>query len=216
MTREIDWAKEIELQRRLSAVVQSPRYVDAMFDTYTPATKSQAQALEAAKLYASDFNERNGAGLFLIGPPGVGKTHLAFAVLRAMIESDIESGSALTYAFTDSHDLTDLFRQWPKRDESAAGRLEAADVLIVDDLQVLDERTVQGFEWLVERRYRHRRPAIVTSNLLIQRLREAIGDRSYDRLRDGVVLCKMDGMSHRGRYGWEGAKARSECSDAED
>jgi DNA replication protein DnaC len=196
--------------RRMAAVVPSTRYAAASFDNYKPATKKQAAALATAKRFVRLLpwlNLDGGANLWLIGPPGTGKTHLAIGVLRCAIEDDIEQEAESPYAFI-SH--TEWNRAW-----KAAARKGAEDqflerytqpsLLVLDDVRGADLAEVEALGLLVELRYRQLcKPMIITSNLTVPELRQAIGDRSFDRLREGALLAVLDGASHRARHEWNG------------
>lgn len=58
------------------------RYEDARLDSYRPSTPSQEKALAGARRLAVGEI----VGLVLVGPPGVGKTHLAAAAAQAWWE----------------------------------------------------------------------------------------------------------------------------------
>ena len=201
-------AMELAVRKRLAAVVPSPRHHEASFETYQPKTASQAAALDAARRFAVHWMNPEVGALWLLGPVGTGKTHLAVSVLRDSIAADIESDYRGSYAFCDWHDVVDMFRQWPKRDERQTTLVQAS-LLVIDDLQIADEKTLSGFEWLVDRRYREQRTLILTSNLDPQSIREVVGHRSFDRLREGSILRVMQGVSHRARFGWDGPEVEA-------
>jgi DNA replication protein DnaC len=201
---DLELSEMLALSKRLSSVVPSPRHIEARFENYKPTTKTQAAALEAAKDFVSNWLSGELGGLWLLGPIGTGKTHLAVAIIHASIKDDIKFGSDCSYAFADWHDIVDEFRQWPKRDQHSAERLVNADLLVIDDMQAADERTACGFEWMVDRRYRAKRPTILTSNLDQQSIREVVGHRAFDRLREGAVMRVLQGASYRARFGWDG------------
>ena len=63
-----------------------PRLAKASFCNYIPKTKAQQAALQTCKEYGL-MNIKQGKGLFLFGPFGTGKTHLAVATVRNLMES---------------------------------------------------------------------------------------------------------------------------------
>ena len=50
---------------------------------------------------------------------------------------------------------------------------------------------------VIDERYKRRRPTVVISNLTVPAVKEAIGDRLYDRLREGATVLACDWSSHR-------------------
>ncbi len=60
--------------------------------------------MSAVKRYADDFPLGQKPGLLLIGEPGTGKTHLAIAALRRIMQKGFEG------VFTDFQTLLDRIR----------------------------------------------------------------------------------------------------------
>jgi len=57
-------------------------YARSYLDNYVCENGSESEAFKEAYIYASSYNPEEGRGLTLVGPPGVGKTHLAVGVLK--------------------------------------------------------------------------------------------------------------------------------------
>ena len=105
-------------------------------------------------------------GLLLIGAHGVGKTHLAVAVLKAVIRNKGIQGY-----FYETGELLKLVRDTYASDTNEMDVLRPvleADLLVLDDLGV--EKTS---EWVQETlghviniRYSERRPTVFTTNLV--------------------------------------------------
>src|SRR5262245_36911133 len=85
------WRDQIG-QTRLADANIPRRYQHCTFANFTAYNESLERALEAARRLPERFGESRsrelvGRGLFLDGPPGVGKTHLAVAVLRHIVQA---------------------------------------------------------------------------------------------------------------------------------
>ena len=65
------------------------RLHNATFDSYSPKTKSQQEALATCQGYSMDKLQA-GEGLFLVGTYGTGKTHLTIATARNLLENSPE------------------------------------------------------------------------------------------------------------------------------
>lgn len=134
--------------------------------------------------------------LVLLGPVGVGKTHAAFAAVKA---DWLDRG--LGVLFHPVVELLDSLR--PGGPEHAWDELVSIERLLVDDLgtEKATDWTAERFGAMVNRRWLEERPVIATSNLEPGpggELETALGERTYSRLvgSDAVVL-RMTGKDRR-------------------
>ena len=81
--------------------------------------------------------------LFLYGPPGVGKTHLMWAISSAVEASNPKA--KITYITTE--DFLNQFTNAIRKGENFSDRYRSVDVLLVDDLQFIagKEKTQEEF-----------------------------------------------------------------------
>lgn len=131
--------------------------------------------------------------LFLVGPPGVGKTYAAAAAaLRAVAGIDVEWWSVAG--------LLDALR--PGRGDVAE---RVWDAVLAVDLLVLDDLAhTRASEWAAERlwmladaRSGNRLRTIVTTNATFPELEEVWGRATMDRLADGIAVVRFAGESKR-------------------
>ncbi len=178
-------------------------------------------ALAAAKLIANRFVEefdptRPNDGLLLIGPIGVGKTHLAVGVLKELIAQ-----RGLACLFYDYRELLkEIQNSWNAQVQTTEMQVLRpvfeADVLVLDELGA-----VKPTDWvwdtvshILNTRYNDRRTTIITTNYpdlphggriveirredgtLERRREETLGDRIGERMRSRLQeMCRKIEMS---------------------
>jgi len=152
--------------RLLDAARIPPRFVRTELEMYLPDTDSQRVALKKAKHFVDTFPVVD-KGLLFYGPFGVGKTHLAVGILKAVIRRTGAKG----YFFETPDLLRQVRNTYNSRvDETEMGILKPiidADILVLDDLgtEKTSEWVQETLGLLVNSRYNTRRPTILTSNL---------------------------------------------------
>jgi DNA replication protein DnaC len=175
------------------------RYLEAGFDNFEATTKDQRRVLQACREFADNF-KREGGGLWLIGPPGTGKTHLGSAIVRTLIEQHA-TAARIASAREIVRRLRDTWRRGAEETEAAViEEYGWLSLLVVDEVGAgfgSEAEQVQLFD-TVDMRYVLKRPTILLSNLNQPMLRTALGDRSYDRLREGATVLVLNWPSHRG------------------
>lgn len=138
--------------------------------------------------YADNINERieSGTCIVLTGRPGTGKTHLACALLT------VARGKGHSCLFTSVAGLVRAVRDtW--RDGSQVTETQMLENFIDLDLLVIDEVGVQAKSdnernilfAVINGRYEEVRPTIILSNETLKEVKEIIGERAFDRLREG-------------------------------
>ena len=137
--------------------------------------------------------------VFIIGPCGTGKSHLA----QALGHSAIRKGHSVLFS-SASKMLAQLnaARAVNGYDRHLA-KLIAVDLLIIDDfgLKPLKPGQDEDFHEVISERY-ERKSTIVTSNLDIPEWTDAftnriLGEATVDRLRHGAYTVILDGKSYR-------------------
>ena len=203
--RELQSRESKAIERRLKqARFPLPKEL-ADFD-FTAAPKlNKAKILELAK---GDFTSSNTNAIF-IGPPGVGKTHLAIALGRELCRR-----GQRTRFFTAS-ELVNIYTE--ARDSRTTQRLESSlrrlDVMIIDELGYLplDQRGAEHLFAFFSLCY-EQCSLIVTTNLPFAEWPKTFANDArltaalIDRLTHRVVIQEMPGDSYRLRSSLKGAK----------
>ena len=182
------------------------RFAGCWFDNFEIGaddfTELREYARDTCKVYARSLTDIvHGQNLILMGSVGTGKDHLAVSVLRAAMSSGIsvryERGSVICGICRKS---------FLENSEEVPYELLNVDLLVISDIEPtpnkasdFEERAILR---LVDYRYTHQLPTIITSNLSSRsHMSSVIGERTTDRLFEGAVVVPMLWPSYRGERG---------------
>lgn len=133
--------------------------------------------------------------LYMTGPKGTGKTHLAAAMIREIVLDRTPSHGISDLEWISAPDLLleirATFRDGAEQSEKGIiEQYSECRLLVLDDLGVekTTEWSLQTLYTIIDRRYREERQTIVTSNLNLDELAEKLDDRIASRLSE---LCRV-------------------------
>ncbi|MEV5604410.1 ATP-binding protein [Streptomyces sp. NPDC052299] len=137
-----------------------------------------------------------GPSLRIVGPTGTGKTHQAYGAIRTLLAA----GVRLRWEAVTAADLYARLRPRPGFDsERDLQSLMRCPLLLLDDLGAAktSEWTEELTYRLINHRYDHLRPTLITSNLTTDALRAALGDRVASRLAQMTERVTLEGEDRR-------------------
>ena len=192
---DIEWEIKRKVSLRVNAGI-SKRNLHKTFDDYICTNEGQSKAKNDCMRYFTDFPSDK--SMIMVGGVGTGKTLLA----SAGIESIIDKHKCEIIKTIDV--VRELKASWSKDNENTEEGLikyyVGLDLLVLDEVgSQFGSDTEKLFIFdIIDGRYQDMKPTILISNLDINGIKESIGERCVDRLREGGgVMIAFDWKSLR-------------------
>ena len=192
---EAERARELELLAKKKQEFENSgvpkRYWNESFDTWKTRNKDDEVRLQTV----IDFSrqESNDSVLLLLGPKGVGKTHLGASIIREAGGTFI-SVEEMIFKYECSMDF-----------HSETNRVNLMNFYSTTPMLVIDEigRSMQQakedaiLNYVLRRRYENMLPTVLISNLKKEDLLKKLGDAVVDRLTETCKSVEFVGESYR-------------------
>jgi DNA replication protein DnaC len=207
-------------EERTSRLLKAARIPERYAGEYKLNFHGENESRKTAEFVASKMVQEYSAGqagLLFVGPVGIGKTHLACAVLQSLISkgytglfysyADLLTEIRNTYNDTGSakYFLDENGNRW-ETESQILNHVTNVDVLLLDELG-----KVRASEWVLDKvreiiggRYNKKRTTLATTNYPLDTkeqseiiLQAKIGEDMVSRLREMCRIVEMEGPDYR-------------------
>lgn len=163
------------------------RFLNQTLENFKPINSSAKAALTIAQEYIETFDPNNGKGLYIYGPTGSGKTHLAIGVLQTLI------GRGLHGVFFNVNELFDRIRRTmdPKAPPGLAETLIErinSPVVVLDSLGGIQKTSA----WVTERLYAMINAAYEDCRTIL--ITTTLAPKELDQQFDSAIVSRILGM----------------------
>jgi DNA replication protein DnaC len=182
-----------------------PRYRKCDLDSFRDNNDSLATAVRRARRFSEEFPVVD-RGLFFLGKPGLGKTHLAVAIVKQVIRRT--NARAVFYDVRELlKNIRNTYNPVVRSTESQVIRpIIESELLVLDDLgaEKTSEWVEETLNLIVNTRYNERRATIFTSNHPVSddlsdpdNLVVRVGYRMWSRLHEMCEFIEMKSVDYR-------------------
>ncbi len=206
--KEKELAEERELRKqKIESILGKSgikkRYLSRTIDSFS-VTAENKRSFEVATDYIKNFREyfTQGKGLYLEGPCGTGKTHLAIAIALAIINTGVP-----VICKTSIDILGDIKRCYERNsevtEEEVLEAYKTVDLLIIDDLgkEQVTEWSVPVLYSILNERYEALLPTIITTNYNTTALAEKLSAKG-DTETATAIISRFVESSKRVTMSW--------------
>ena len=165
----------------------SKRIQDYQFENFI-ITEINKKEVEIAKDFTEkSINENQKNGLIITGKSGVGKTHLATAILNQLTEKDMLVLMGRLILLLDV--IKDTFKDFSSREKDIIELYSNVDILIIDDLgtERISSWALEKLYTIIENRNENKLPIIVTTRFNKESLLDRFYQSEDEELSEAVI-----------------------------
>ena len=147
------------------------------------AGKDMEKTLKHCREYAENFGGE-GENLLLMGPTGLGKTHLSTSIAKTVIERGYDVVYDTAYNIFEDFQYERFGRTYQDTSDDSRDKYFICDLLIMDDLgtEVINQFTIATMYNLINTRLNSKKSMLINTNLTRDEIRKKYTDRIASRL----------------------------------
>ncbi|ADD02662.1 DNA replication protein [Thermoanaerobacter thermohydrosulfuricus WC1] len=196
--------RKIRLERLRQYSLMDKRFEQCTFENFQINENNQ-KLYKMAVNYCKRWPEMKAKniGFLFWGPPGTGKSFLAFCIANKLIENLVPVIAISTIGLLNR--IKQTYKNYSEEEEvEIINILRNASLLVLDDLGAENNNdwAREKLYEIIDSRYRDGKPMIVTTNLTLTQLKEKLTGwdgvaRTYDRLIEMCYPVEIKGTSKR-------------------
>ncbi len=177
------------------------RHANSGFRNYeiNPQIPGQVHARNQCVEYTEAIKSKSKSNFIMAGSTGTGKTHLAVATARTLLNS------GLYVRYITSEELAQrIMNAWDRdtkdqSEESVIYEFAQYDLLIIDEYGLHDrDKRLELVRKVLTKRYDSKKPTMLISNFTLKQLQIDLGDRLWSRFQhDGLIVVQCNWIDQR-------------------
>lgn len=174
--------RQFYIQNYISKQIQ-----DYQFDNFIT-TENNKKEVEIAKDFTEKcINKNQKNGLIITGKSGVGKTHLATAILNKLTEKDVLVLMGRLILLLDV--IKNTFKDFSSKEKDIIELYSKVDILIIDDLgtERISSWALEKLYTIIENRNENKLPIIVTTRFNKESLLDRFSQSEDKELSEAVI-----------------------------
>ena len=186
------------LAKRYEKAGVGARYMDAELTGSPQGGESQQRLAVRLQGVLNALKRKTEAKSQIVtGGVGTGKTHLASALVKSVIDAGMAARISKVTEITRS--IKDGWKTKGITEGEIVERLSSYDLLVIDELGIQFDSEMEKIYLsdILDNRYKAMKPTILLSNLDTEKLKELLGVRLVDRIRQTSQVTSLDYQSLR-------------------